>query len=133
MRGIQVLEIHISMDFSDGHIIDNYHINPLLLKARAFIREAVNMIWTFGTATRFTKFEVGGCGAEGFRMEATNAWKACSSLVRESRGRVGMRPAMKGSVLAAGATCNDHVQASTLANFLRTLCFKKHVNHVYNF
>ena len=76
MRGTQFLEIQISMDFSDGHIPKNCPINPLSLKVRAFIREDADMIWTFETATRFTKFEDGGCAAEGFRTEATNSSKA---------------------------------------------------------
>ena len=57
MRGIQFLEIHISMDFGDGQIPENFPIRPRSLRAKAFIREAANMIWTLGIATRFTKLD----------------------------------------------------------------------------
>ena len=70
------MEIQISMDLGDGHILENCPINPLSLKSRAFIREAADMIWTFGTATHFTKFEDGGCATEGFGTEATSVLKA---------------------------------------------------------
>ena len=86
------------MDFGDGHIPENCPIIPLSLKANSFIREAADMIWTFGTATRFTKLEIGGCALGRFGMEATSAWKARSKLLRESSsggsgGREAMNPA----------------------------------------
>ena len=73
MRGIHFLDIYISMDFGNGHIPENFHINPLSLKANAFIHEATDMIWNFGTATHFTKFEMEGFSTGGVGMEATNA------------------------------------------------------------
>ena len=125
MRDIQFLEIQISMDFDDDHIPENCPINPLSLKARAFIREATDMIWTFGTATRFTKLEIGGCAAGGFRMEATKAWKARSRLLRGSSsggssGREAMKAVNWSNYKVEGLPARIvHEQASALARYLR--------------
>ena len=86
MRGIQFLEIQISMAFGDGHIPENCPIIPLSLKCRYFIREATDIIWTFGTATRFTKLETVGSAVGRFGVEETKAWKARSILLRGSSG-----------------------------------------------
>ena len=47
------------MDFGDGQIPETCPIRPLSFRAKAFIREAANMIGNLGTTTRFTNFETG--------------------------------------------------------------------------
>ena len=55
-------------------------MRPQSLKARAFIREAADVIWTLGTTARLTKEEDGGKATGRVGVVATKAWKARSGF-----------------------------------------------------
>ena len=72
------------MDFDEGQNPENWPMRSRSLKARAFIREAVDVIWTLGATMRLTKEEARGNRIGVVGVEATKAWKARFELRRGS-------------------------------------------------